>query len=442
MSETLAQRLAAYSNSLRYSDLPKQLVTEAKRRVIDTLGVCYASFDAPPVRAARDLAAESTSKHGATVLGSWVKAPVDHAVFANGCAARYLDFNDTYLSKEALHPSDNIPAVLGAAEAEQGSGRDLIVGTVLAYDLCCALADASSIRNRGWDHVTYVAISAALGAAKAMDLNVEQTTHAINLAATPNVALRQTRAGELSMWKGCAAANAARNGVFACLLAKRGVTGPAPVFEGEMGFFKQVSGDFTLKLGESHKLPETHIKYYPVEYHAMSAVDAANTLREQIAGSEIDFVTIETFTVGWQIIAKDPEKWSPKTKETADHSLPYIVATTLLHGPIWLDSYLDWAIQDDKTRSLLARTKVVVKEEYDRMYPDSTPVNIRVKMKDGRTLENEVVYPKGHYRNPLSDEELETKFLKLGGPKDSLETLWSLENRSLDDVLEALVRRR
>lgn len=435
----LAHKIADYVASLEYRSLSERTIREAKRRLIDTFAVCFPALDAPPVKIARDFAAYSTSRYGATVLGSWVRAPADHATFANGCAARYLDFNDTYLSKEALHPSDNIPAVLAAAEAEGADGKTLILGVVASYEVACRLADASSIRDRGWDHVTYIAISAAAGAAKVMGLDRDRIVEAINLAATPNVALRQTRAGELSMWKGCAAANAARNGLFAAILAKHGMTGPSPVFEGEMGFFRQVSGEFDLALGRGEpKLLETHIKYYPVEYHAMSAVDAARKLRQKVSPDEIEEVRVDTFTVGWKIIAKDPEKWDPKTKETADHSLPYIVAATLADGTITLNSYLDWKLKDPNIRRILRLLKVNVDPEFDKMYPESTPVRITVKTKSGATHSEEVVYPKGHHKNPLTDEELEEKYLGCGGPKDALQELWSAEKRKASELVEAL----
>ncbi|MEM0322216.1 MAG: MmgE/PrpD family protein, partial [Thermoprotei archaeon] len=240
-------------------------------------------------------------------------------------------------------------------------------------------------------------------------LDKHKLVQAVNLAATPNIALRQTRAGELSMWKGCAAANAARNGLFAALLAKHGMSGPSPVFEGEMGFVKQVSGPLELNLGVGEpKLLETHIKYYPVEYHAMSAVDVARRLREKVDPNEVAEIKVDTFSVGWRIIAKDPEKWDPKTKETADHSLPYIVAATLVDGSISLDSYLEWKLRDQSIRRLLGVMKISVDAEFDKMYPESTPVRIKVVTKGGSIYTEEATYPRGHYKNPLSDQEVET----------------------------------
>jgi len=435
----LARKIAEYACSLEYNHLNEEVVRELKRRVIDTIGVSFAALDAQPVRIARDYAAFSSSRYGATVFGSFMNSNLEDAVFVNGCAARYLDFNDTYLSREAIHPSDNIPAILAVAEAEGASGREFLLGCAVAYEVACRLADAASIRDRGWDHVTYIAISSAVGAAKVMALDVEKTVQAINLAATPNVALRQTRAGELSMWKGCAAANAARNGVFAAVLAKLGMTGPSPIFEGEMGFFKQVSGEFDLNFVKgAPKVLETLIKRHPVEYHAMSAVDAALAVKQKIGESKIKSVTIDTFTVAWKIIAKDPEKWAPKTKETADHSLPFIVCRALLDGFVWLDTFLDWKIRDKEVEDLLSRTKVSVDPAFDSLYPQATPNRVTVVTEDGKSVSEEVVYPVGHYKNPMADDVLEEKYLRLGGPKDALRTLWALDKRNVKEIIEAI----
>jgi 2-methylcitrate dehydratase len=435
---TLAKDIADYAVSLSYDDLGSEVIKETKRRIVDAVGVSFGALDAKPVKIARSIVNDLEHGYRASVLGSSKRAPLEEAVFANGCAVRYLDFNDTYLSKEAMHPSDNIPAMMAVAEAEGKGGEEIILGTVLAYDVACHLADASSIRDRGWDHVTYIAISSAVGASRIMSLNSEQTTQAINLAATPNVALRQTRAGELSMWKGCAAANAIRNGVFASLLAKNGMTGPSPVFEGEMGFFRQVAGEFVLDMIEGqHKIVQTHVKNYPVEYHAMSAVDAVLKIRKGLGGSDVKELRIDTFTVGWKIIAKDPEKWNPQTKETADHSLPYIVDRALLDGDIWLDSYDQPKIEDDKVKKLLKMTKVNVDPAYDSLYPGAVPNRVTVKS-DGDSEAVEVIYPKGHCKNPLTDDEIQSKYIRLGAPKDALSRLWNIERYSAGDVMQLL----
>ena len=179
-------------------------------------------------------------KRRALIIGTDHQAPPDWAAFATGCCIRYFDYNDTYLSKEPAHPSDNIAAALAVAESVGANGRELITAIALAYEVQCRFCDAASIRARGWDHPTYGAFSTALAAAKLMKLDPEKTRHAVNIAGVNCAAFRQARVGELSHWKGVAFANAARHGVYAALLARAGMTGPAPIFEGQMGFEKQL----------------------------------------------------------------------------------------------------------------------------------------------------------------------------------------------------------
>jgi len=420
VAKYLAERFAEYVVSLKYSKLPKEVINEVKRRVLDTIGVAVAAYNSPPASIARKTAAKYPTRQGATVFMERFKTTPDWAAFVNGIMARYLDFNDTYLSKEALHPSDSIPALLAAAEITQANGRRLIEGIVAAYEIICRLADAASIRERGWDHVAYIAIGTAAGAGKILGLEEKRLTQAINIATVAGMAMRQTRAGELSMWKGCAAANAARHGLFSAMLAANKMTGPAPIFEGEMGFWKQVSGEFRIEKlggedGEGYKIMETSIKNWPVEYHSMSAVDAAiklhDTLGEKI--TSIKEITVKTFTVSYKIIVKDPEKWRPETRETADHSLPYITARTLLDGKIWIESFTDQKIKAEDVRNLMGKIKIEVEPKYDELYPKAVPNKITITTETGETHQEEVIYPKGHYKNPLTDQELKQKFTKL-----------------------------
>ena len=453
----LAEKFARYAvEEVSFNRIPDKLLEEVKRRVVDSFGVMMGAYNATPPRISRQVAALGRSdKYGATLFGSTHKTTVDYASFANGCHVRYLDFNDTYLSKEALHPSDMIPAIIAVAEAEGADGKKVVEGIVAAYEIVGRLADAASIRARGWDHVTYIAIATAVGVGKVMDLDVEKMTQAINLATTPNVALRQTRAGEISMWKGCAAANAARNGVFAALLAKHGMTGPSPVFEGEMGFFKQVSGEFTVEkfggVNDEYKLFETSIKYHPVEYHAMSAVDAALKLRERMGGfniEDVERIDVETFTVSYVIIVKDPEKWDPKTRETADHSLPYIISVALIDGKVWLDSFAPERVLAEDVRKVMKKMTVRVNPEFDEVYPKGIPNKITITLKNGETLSEQVTYPRGHFMNPMTNEEIEEKFNKLGSKymadekrRIALDMLWNLEKQSdMAEIMKAFTR--
>lgn len=427
-SARLSRRIAEWAASVDYSRLPGDVVEEAKKRILDTLGVALGALDEEPVKIARWIASSTTSSRlAATIWGYTRRSSADHATFANGCATRYFDFNDTYLSKEALHPSDTIPAVIAAAEVAGADGRKIIEGIVVAYEVAARLADAYSIRGRGWDHVVYIAIASAVGAAKVLGLDPEWIEHAINHAVTSNWALRQTRAGELSMWKGCAAANAARNGLFAAILAWKGMTGPAPVFEGEFGAFNVALGGDKFDLpvmggedGEKFKILETSIKYWPVEYHAMSAVEAALKAREklgEVKPEDVERIEVKTFDVAYKIIVKDPEKWDPKTRETADHSLPYIVAAALLDGHVWLDTFKPERYLAKDVRELMKKMTITVDPEHDKLYPEGIKNTIRIVLKDGRSVEESSTYPPGHFKNPLDRKGVEEKFYRLVAEK-------------------------
>src|SRR5438132_2969392 len=243
MSQPLASRLAEYACQLRFEDLPAPVVHETKRRFMDSLATAVGAMDAEAYAIARRCALHVQGHPGASMLGGG-QSSAEWATFVNGLLIRYLDYNDTYLSLEPAHPSDNLAAVLAAGEIAKATGPDLITAAVLAYEIQCRLCDAASLRKHGFDHVTYGALSSALAASKLLGLDAARACHALGIAGVCNVALRQTRSGELSMWKGCAFANAARNGVFAALLAAEGLTGPARIFEGDLGFMKLVSGPF------------------------------------------------------------------------------------------------------------------------------------------------------------------------------------------------------
>src|SRR5438477_870054 len=246
MSKPLAEQLADYSTSLKFDDLPAATVHEAKRRFIDSFATAVGAMDADAFAIAKRCALRVKGQPPATMLGGG-QTSAEWATFVNGLLIRYLDYNDTYLSLEPAHPSDNLAPVLAVGEIAGATGRDLLTAVVLAYEIQCRLCDAASLRKHGVDHVTYGAISSCAAACHLLKMNTTRTAHALGLAGVANVALRQTRAGEMSMWKGCAFANAARNGVFAALLAAEGLTGPAPIFEGELGLMKLVlRTDFTV----------------------------------------------------------------------------------------------------------------------------------------------------------------------------------------------------
>jgi len=440
MLTTLAGQLAEYTANLRYQDLPGPVVHEVKRRVIDALACALGAMESDPGRIARTVACAATAAPGATVLGTTHRTTTDLAAFANGALVRYLDYNDTYLSLEPAHPSDNIPAALAVGEAEGRDGKELIAAILLAYEVQCRFCDAASIRKRGWDHVTYGVFSSALASARLMGLSTEQVLQAVRIAGVNAASLRQTRVGQLSMWKGCAFAHAARTGVFAATLAKHGMTGPSGIFEGEMGFWKQVSGPFEVPVlggGEApFKILDTSIKFYPAEYHAQSAIEAALALRPIVGGAEnIQLIAIHSFDAAVDIIGGDEEKWRPTSRETADHSLPYCVAVAFMDGTVGLEQFSEERIADPDLRALMARITVARSAELTREYPEGIPNLLEVTTQSGQTHSRKVTYPRGHARNPMSDAEVEEKFRRLAAqvlPEDriarALETLWHLED--------------
>ncbi len=441
-TESLAERLSAYAVRLRFEDLPREAVHEVKRRLIDSLGCALGAFSSEPATIARRLAETVSSTFPATVIGTGQQTSPEMAAFANGVHIRYLDYNDTYLSKEPAHPSDNLAAVLAVAEPQRASGKEIITATVLAYEIQCRLCDAASIRARGWDHVTYGSFSTSLAAGKLLGLDATQLTHAQGLAGVPNNAMRQTRVGMLSHWKGCAFANASRNGVFAARLAQLGMTGPSEVFEGEMGFWKQISGPFTLDMMGDHETPfminQTYIKLYPAEYHSQSAIDAALALRPQLGSvEEIEQIVIETFNAAVEIIGGEPEKWHPTTRETADHSLPYCVVVALVEGRVTRDSFDAAHLNDPHLHALLQKTEVRANAELNQKYPEGIPNLVRIHTRDGRTLEKEVTFPRGHARNPMRDQEVEAKFRSMAEPllstaqiAEVLDRCWNLDSQA------------
>src|SRR5213083_3375331 len=459
MKTTLAHQLADYACALRFEDLSEEVVHEVKRRVIDSLGCALGAWKAEPCAIARKVASDFSARQGSTIIGTNHKAPPDWVAFANGCCIRYFDYNDTYLSKEPAHPSDNISAALAIAESVGANGQELITAIALAYEVQCRFCDAASIRARGWDHVTYGAFSTALACARLMNLDPDRTRHAVNIAGVAGAAMRQARVGELSHWKGVAFATAARHGVYSALLARAGITGPGPIFEGQMGFEKQL-GVSLGNVGEKFAVPfaktdhgpasmilRTSIKNWPAEYHSQSAIEAALSLRKQILDpAQVKSVTIESHDASVDIIGSEPAKWKPKTRETADHSLPYITAIALIDGQITNKQFEPERFKDPEVWKFLENVNVARNAELSTMYPDAVANIVHVDLADGRRLTRRVDYPLGNAKNRLKDSAVQGKFLGLVEPvigerraKKIIELVWKLdEAKNVDGLMQGM----
>ncbi len=418
--DNFSRMFADYTYNTNHVD--RHVSHEVKRRILDSVGVMYAAFHEPPPKMARRYSYMFPLKDGAHIFGTNFKTTPEAAAFVNGLLVRYLDFNDTYLSLEPLHPSDMIPGLWALAEWKHISGEKLILSIAIAYEIGVSLCDAASLRAHGWDHVNYIAIGEACGVSKLLDLSPETTQHAISISIIPHASMRQTRSGELSAWKGAAAANSVRNAIFSTLLASQGITGPYKPFSGDMGFFKQLldgkpfdeNALRSIKNGANpRRIMDTHIKRYPVEYHAQSAVDIAKKLHTYVKSpDEVGDVIIETFQAAYEIIVKDPEKWNPKTKETADHSLQYITVAGIVDGNISKESFKPENIQRREILEILnSKVRVEVKNELSNLYPEGIPTRVTISTRKGETRSEYVLYPKGHAKNRMDDQELIKKFM-------------------------------
>ena len=439
------QALARYAHQLRFEDLPADVVREAKRRFIDTIGCAIGGYDAEPSRIARAAASRCNGTPSARVFGSLAATSLEHAAFANGVALRYLDFNDAYLTRSSGHPSDTLAAVFAVGEATHASGTGVIAAAAAAYETFCNFTDVLE-RERGWDQVLHGVVATAVASAKLLALDERQLREAIALAIVPNLPLEQTRAGELSMWKGCAAANASRNGVFAALLAQLGMQGPSAAIEGRWGL-RHAVGSFEWApfggKGGAFRIARSMIKPYPAVIHSQSPASVAMALREQVRIEDIAAIAIHTYWVANRYSDRASPLWRPGTRETADHSIPYVVAAALVDGAITDASFDDAHLADPRIAALMARMSVHEDPDYSRAYPARWSCRIEVETKSGQRRSRSVEHFKGHPDNPMTDAELEDKFRALAAPRldraarDAiLARAWALE--TLGDIGELI----
>jgi 2-methylcitrate dehydratase len=446
----LAARLAGYADRLRYEDIDAATIERVKTHLIDTIGCGIGAFDEGPVGICRNVALSVNGN--ATIIGTNRRTTAELASFANGAAFRYFDFNDTYVGRFSVHPSDHIAACLAVAEAERASVRDLIVAIVIAYEVNCRLVDALDITARGWDPPVMSLPAVALAAGKLMKLGPEQLTQAVNIAVNDHIPMAQTRVQTLSDWKGLADAEAARNAVFAALLARGGLTGPAPVFEGQSGFFKQVSGSADIDPDKfaPHDTPflinRCAIKPYPAVIYTQTAIVAGIEVAREVGSLDrIAAIEIATTQRGYQRTGSEVEKWSPKTRETADHSLPYITARAMFDGDITNESFATDMFSDP--RILAFMQKITVREDpVLTARVGGAPTRVTAILTDGQRISREVDYAPGFAERPMNRSEVERKFRGNVGkrwPRERtdavLRALWALdETNDLSGLLAKL----
>jgi 2-methylcitrate dehydratase len=438
--------LAQYAASLRFEELPEAIVTRAVTLLIDTLACAVGGFDSPQAAIGRRLAETATpARYRGRLLGRRAFSTAELAAFANSAAIRYLEFNDTF---PGGHPSDCAGAMLALAEHSEADGKHFLMSLVAAYEAFASLIGPLS-GGKGWGQGLATALATVAGLGSLLHLTEPAIGHALAITAASTVSLGVATTGEISQWKGAATAFAVRNAVLATLLAAEGTTGPDAPFSGHRGVWDQVSGPFTLaKLGGrggDFRLPLVRTKYWPVQYESQAAVWAAATLREQVSEADVEAIAIVTSGRGWQ--EQSPEKWDPRTRETADHSIPYVFARAFRDGRIDLRSFEDAAVLDSRLRPFMS--KMTVRHEGAGAAGDPSRVEVRVTLHGDGAAQRVVTEqdPLGHERNPMSHAQVTDKFRALAAPllgptrAEQALVLWSgvATESSLAPLLDSLV---
>ena len=412
---TRVEELAAFVRRTRYEDLSADARQQLKIRILDALGCAFGALDGPPVAMLRTHLADFGGNPLVSLIGGGKTAP-DHAALYNSALVRYLDYNDSYIAKqETCHPSDSLGAVLAASEYARQSGKEFLTALALAYQVQCRLSDVAPVRAKGFDHTTQGAYAMAAGVAKALDLDQNGIANAIAISGTAYNALRVTRTGALSHWKGLAAPNTAFGATHAAFLAMRGITGPLEVFEGNKGLMDAITGPFELDWARENleAVRRTSVKKYNAEFHSQSVLEGVLELRaaQQLRPEEIERVSIDIFEVAYHIIGggEEGDKRRVHTKEEADHSLPYMVAAALLDGEVSPAQYLPERIVRADVQDLLRRVAIQPDAALSQRFPAEMPCRIQVSLKDGRTLGIEKQDYEGFYTRPLSWEQAVAK---------------------------------
>ena len=452
---THAEQLAAFVARSSYADLSEATRQQLKIRVLDSLGCGIGALEGGPVQRIRELLQDLGGAELCTLIGGGRTAP-DRAAFYNGALIRYLDFNDSYLAKgETCHPSDNLGGVLATAEYMNRSGRDLLTALAIAYQVQCRLCDAAPVRAKGFDHTTQGSYAVAAGVSKALGLNQAQTANAIAISGTAFNALRVTRTGALSNWKGLAYPNTAFGATHAALLAMRGITGPREVFEGNKGFMDAITGPFSMDWSREDldRVARTILKKYNAEIHSQSALEAVLELKREAGFSapEVERIVVETFDVAFHIIGggEEGDKTQVKTKEEADHSLPYMVAVALLDDQVMPEQYRQARIQSPDVQLLLGKVTVRPAEGFSRRFPDEMPCRVSATLRDGRVLVREAKDYEGFHTRPTRWETVVQKFERLAGAhadawlrRELIEAIANLERIQVTDLTRLLAQVR
>ncbi|WP_340103606.1 MmgE/PrpD family protein [Rhodohalobacter sp. 8-1] len=449
----IVHELTSFIKKASFRKLSDEAVKQLKIHLLDSAGTAIGAIEGEPVQAIRNMIDDFGGSEMCSLIGGGKTTP-DRAALYNSGLIRYLDFNDSYLAKgETCHPSDNIGAILAAGEATGLSGKEFLAALAVAYQVQCRLSDEAPVRDKGFDHTTQGSYAVAAGVSKALNLDEEKTANAIAIAGTALNALRVTRTGALSNWKGLAYPHTAFGGTHAAFLAKYGITGPPAVFEGNKGFMDSIAGDFSIdwKSEDLERVTDTIIKKYNAEIHSQSSLEGMIELKEEhgFTAEDVEKIEIEIFDVAFHIIGggEEGDKTIVRTKEEADHSLQYMVSAALLDGPVMPEQYKKERIEADDIQSLLKKVNVSPNQEYGDRFPDEMPVKLTVHLKDGNTRQIEKKDYEGFHTRPMSWETIIQKFEKLAEPfttadlrEEIINTVQNFEEHSVDDLTQLLAK--
>jgi 2-methylcitrate dehydratase len=448
---TQVEALAKYAVRASFSDLSVESRRQLPVHILDSLGCCIAAIGAGPVMACREQVAEFGGTGPSLLIGGGKANPV-YAAFWHTALVRYVDFMDNFLAPtETCHTADNFGPVLTAAEYANGSGRDLMLGVALAYTVQSRLVDHANFMTRGFDHTAQLAFSYGAACGRLLGLSEQQIAHAIAMAASSDASFAVIRAKPLSQWKGLASSQSALGSMHTLFLARRGVEGPLRVIEGPLGvdnlLHMHVRIDWDREGYEG--VTESTIKKYNSMIHTQSAVHCMVELvkRHKIDASQVVSIEAEVFQLcydfsGGGLYGVDRVI---RTKEQADHSLPYLLAVALLDGDVMPAQFEPDRIIRSDVQTLLKRVSVRPNHEYTDQYPHKMPVKITIRLKDGTAIEHEVQDYPGLASHPFTWEESVEKFdqlvsgrLDAGLAREIKGAVRSLETIQVGDLMKLL----
>jgi 2-methylcitrate dehydratase len=447
--------MSRWAAGLQFKDISPEAVYQSKRFLLDSFGCALGGYQQHDVKIALAVLDEIAGPGAATVIGTGERIDPVSASLANALMIRCMDYNDIYWKQDPSHPSDIFPAAISCCERQGSDGTELIVGLVLGHEFEMRLCEAAfpGIRERGWHHATLTAFVSPIVAGRALRLPYEQIQHAIGISASRHCTLGAVTAGKLTMMKNTVDPMATQNGVFAALLAARGYSGPEHVIDGKEGLTHVFKPEWKLELlteglGESWRITQCGMKAFPTEALTHTPISAVLDLvkSNDLHPEQVAKIQIRSLARAADILS-DPSKYDPRTKETADHSLPYVIAAALVERQVTPAQFAMEKIMDAKIRAQLHKVEVVADPEIEKVFPALQRVIVNIDTTDGRSFRKQLDYPKGDPRNPLTDQEIEEKFAALaegiltsGAQQRVKDAIWNLERVGSVSELMALMK--